>query len=107
MIRKNLDLVLEGQERYNQDITNYLNSELKIRYSKAAKEIRIDLQEKASGIFIWVVLVVGILNKEYDSGRIHALRRRLDEIPSNLHALFYDILTRDAYNKDELVLCIQ
>jgi len=106
-IRKNLGLVLEGQEGHNQDINNYLDSELKIGHSKVAQQIRTELQEKASGIFVWVVLVVGILNKEYDGGRMHALRRRLREIPSDLHELFRDILTRDSHNRDELVLCIQ
>ncbi|KAH0544912.1 hypothetical protein FGG08_000992 [Glutinoglossum americanum] len=106
-IRKNLDLVLEGQEGHNQDITNYLDSELKIGHSKVAKQIRIELQEKASGIFMWVILVVRILNKEHDGGRIHVLRQRLQEIPGDLHELFRDILTRDSHNRDELVLCVQ
>jgi hypothetical protein len=106
-IQKRLSLVLEGQEGHSQDITNYLESELKIGQSKIAQQIRIELQDKASGVFMWVVLVVGILNKEYDRGRIYALRRRLQEIPGDLQALFRDILTRDSHNKDELVLCIQ
>ena len=106
-IRKGLGLVLEGQEGHNQDITKYLESELKIGQSKVAEQIRMELQEKASGIFMWVILVVGILNKEHDSGRMHALRRRLHEIPSDLHELFRDILTRDSHNRDALVLCIQ
>ncbi|KAF2126032.1 hypothetical protein P153DRAFT_425248 [Dothidotthia symphoricarpi CBS 119687] len=106
-IERGLDLILEGQDGHSQDITNYLESELKIGKSKLAQQIRIDLQEKASGIFMWVVLVVGILNKEHDGGRIHALRRRLQEIPRDLHELFRDILTRDSHNKDELALCIQ
>ncbi|KAH7079189.1 hypothetical protein BKA63DRAFT_551591 [Paraphoma chrysanthemicola] len=106
-IRKGLSLVLEGQEGHSQDITNYLESELKIGQSEIAKQIRSRLQEKALGVFMWVVLVVGILNKEHDRGRIHALRRRLQEIPGDLHDLFRDILTRDSHNKDELVLCIQ
>jgi ankyrin repeat protein len=106
-IRTGLELVLEGQEGHDQDITNYLDGELKIGYSKVAKQVRIELQEKASGIFMWVVLVVGILNKEHDSGRMHALRRRLREIPGDLHELFCDILTRDSHNRGELVLCVQ
>ena len=106
-IKKGLGLVLEGQEGHNQDITNYLDSELKIGDSKVAKLIQIELQEKASGIFMWVVLVVGILNKEYDRGRTHTLWQRLQEIPSDLHELFRDILIRDTNNRDELVLCIQ
>ncbi|KAH9216673.1 hypothetical protein DL95DRAFT_460011 [Leptodontidium sp. 2 PMI_412] len=106
-IRKSLDLVLEGQEGHNQDITNYLDSELKIRHSKIAEQVRIELQEKSSGIFMWVILVVGMLNKEHDSGRMHTLRRRLQEIPGDLHELFRDILTRDSDNRDELVLYVQ
>ena len=106
-IRKGQSLVLEGQEGHSQDITNYLDSELKIGHSKVAEQIRIELQEKALGIFMWVILVVGILNKEHDGGRIYTLRRRLREIPGDLHELFRDILTRDSDNRDELILCIQ
>jgi ankyrin repeat protein len=106
-IRNGRSLVLEGQEGHSQDITNYLQSELKIGNSKIAQQIRRELQEKASGVFMWVVLVIGILNKEYDRGRIHALQRRLREIPDDLHTLFRNILTRDSDNMDELLLCIQ
>ncbi|KAF9630200.1 hypothetical protein BFW01_g381 [Lasiodiplodia theobromae] len=106
-IRKGLDLVLEGQEGHTQDIANYLETELKIGKSKLAQQVRGEIQEKASGVFMWVVLVVEILNKEHDRGRMHALRRRLQEIPSELHELFRDILTRDSDNRVELVLCIQ
>ncbi|KAH7061788.1 Pfs, NB-ARC and ankyrin domain protein [Paraphoma chrysanthemicola] len=106
-IRNGLELVLEGQEGHSQDITNYIETELKIGKSKTAQQIRAELKEKASGIFLWVVLVVGILNKEFDDGQVHALRRRLKAIPGDLHKLFRDILTRDSHNKDRLVLCIQ
>jgi hypothetical protein len=106
-IRKGLELVLEGEEGHKQDISNYIESELTIGKSKTAQQIRAELQEKASGIFMWVVLVVGILNKEFDDGQVHALRRKLKAIPGDLYELFRDILTRDSYNKDRLVLCIQ
>jgi ankyrin repeat protein len=106
-ISKGLGLVLEGQEEHNQDITDYLDSELKIGHSNLAQQVRAELQEKSSGIFMWVVLVVQILNKEHDGGRVHALQRRLRDIPTDLHSLFRDILMRDHYNKNELLLCIQ
>lgn len=106
-IRHGLELVLEGQEGHTQDITNYVETELKIGKSKTAQQVRAELQEKATGIFMWVVLVVGILNKESDRGKIHTLRQKLQEIPSDLHELFRDILTRDSHDKCELVLCIQ
>jgi hypothetical protein len=51
-IRRGLDLVLEGQEGHSQDITNYVESELKIGQSKIAQQIRSELQAKASGVFM-------------------------------------------------------
>ncbi|KAF5858155.1 hypothetical protein ETB97_004759 [Aspergillus alliaceus] len=106
-IKRGLELVLEGQLGHIQDITNYVNSELKIGHSNLAMQIRDELQEKASGVFMWVILVVEILNKEYDGGRVYALRQILRSIPGNLHELFRDILTRDRRNRNELLLCIQ
>jgi ankyrin repeat protein len=106
-IESGLKIVLEGQEEHSKDITRYVGSELKIGHSKLAEQIRAELQEKALGVFMWVVLVVEILNKEHDAGRIHALRRRLRDIPGDLHEPFRDILTRDQHNRGELLLCIQ
>lgn len=106
-ISNGLELVLEGHEGHAQDITNYIETELKIGKTKAAQRIRSELQEKASGVFMWVVLVVDILNKDFDRGQVHALQKKLQEIPSNLHELFRNILTRDSRNKELLILCIQ
>ncbi|RYP70487.1 hypothetical protein DL771_005424 [Monosporascus sp. 5C6A] len=106
-IGKSLPLTLEGQVGHSQDIVDYLKSELHIGNSKLAQAIRQEMLERASGIFMWVVLVVQILNKEFDDGNIHALRRKLNEIPSDLHELFKRILTRDERNRDLLLLCIQ
>ncbi|RYP19648.1 hypothetical protein DL765_003241 [Monosporascus sp. GIB2] len=106
-VARGLVLSLEGQPGHEQDIANYVGSELLIGHSKIAEEIRAEVQAKASSVFMWVVLVVDILNREYHQGRIYALRRRLREIPADLHGLFRDILTRDARDRDELILCIQ
>ncbi|KAF5251708.1 hypothetical protein FANTH_3318 [Fusarium anthophilum] len=104
---KKIELVLERQEGHEQDIASYLDSELEIGDSKLAQEVRVQIKEKASGVFMWVVLVSGILQQKYDQGRIHTLKQTLREIPGDLHDLFRDILTRDDANKDELLLCIQ
>ncbi|KAB2100486.1 hypothetical protein AG0111_0g11281 [Alternaria gaisen] len=106
-IRRGISLVLEGQEGHTQDINNYLESALRIGTSASAQKIRKNLQEKSSGVFMWIVLVVDILNEEYDGGRMHALERRLKQIPADLHDLFQDILTRDSNDKEELILCLQ
>ncbi|KAH6950297.1 ankyrin repeat-containing domain protein [Ilyonectria sp. MPI-CAGE-AT-0026] len=101
------ELVLDGQQGHSQDITAYIDTRLMIGHSKLANEIRLELQEKASGVFMWVVLVVSILNKEYDSGHMHVLRKRLMDTPGDLHELFRDIMTRDQLHPNELLLCIE
>ncbi|KIN08775.1 hypothetical protein OIDMADRAFT_37838 [Oidiodendron maius Zn] len=106
-IKKGIHLILEGQEGHTQDIVNYLHSDLKAGRSKLIGQIKEEILERSSGIFLWVVLVVQMLNKEFDRGRIYALRRRLDEIPNGLDELFQDILTRDSQNIEELILCLQ
>ncbi|KAK5053134.1 hypothetical protein LTR84_002108 [Exophiala bonariae] len=107
-IAKGLNMDLEGQEGHTQDITNYIDNELRIGHSNQAEQVRADLQEKSSGVFMWVVLVVDILNKEHDEGRtIRRLQQKLKDIPRDLHELFRDLLTRDLRNQDELLLCIQ
>ena len=106
-IENSIELVLEGQEGHQQDIANYLHSELRAGRSKLVEQIKTEILERSSSIFLWVVLVVPILQKEYDHGRVSALRKRLDEIPDGLDDLFKDILTRDGQNIDELILCLQ
>ncbi|BCS25933.1 Pfs, NB-ARC and Ankyrin domain protein [Aspergillus puulaauensis] len=108
-IKKGLELTLEGQKGHSDDIVAYVDSELKIGDSNLATQIQIkdELRRKASGVFMWVVLVVQILNKEHDRGRIHDLEQKLRHIPGDLHELFRDILARDDANRDELILCIQ
>ncbi|KAL2795014.1 hypothetical protein BJX66DRAFT_337237 [Aspergillus keveii] len=106
-INHNIDLVLEDQDGHQQDIANYVHSELKGGRSKRILQIKDDVIARASGIFLWVVLVVQILNKECDRGRVHALEKRLKEIPDGLHSLLKDILTRDNHDMANTLLCLQ
>ncbi|KAK6829671.1 hypothetical protein PG987_010255 [Apiospora arundinis] len=97
-------LTLENETGHAEDLATYVGKCL-----KAPKKIQAELQrqilDKASGVFMWVVLVVGILNKETGNGGL-ALRRRLSEIPPTLSQLFKDILTRDNERPEELRRCI-
>uniref|UniRef100_A0A8H7TW05 Nephrocystin 3-like N-terminal domain-containing protein n=1 Tax=Bionectria ochroleuca TaxID=29856 RepID=A0A8H7TW05_BIOOC len=102
-----LSLCLEEQDGHSNGISNYIQSELRIGKSSMAKGIREEVQNKACGVFMWVVLVVAILNKEYDNGNMHTLRRRLKDLPSDLYKLFEDIILRDDRNRDSLLLCVQ
>ncbi|KAM7221382.1 hypothetical protein V8F06_003157 [Rhypophila decipiens] len=106
-IATGLDLLLESEEGHAHDIITYVESELKIGKSERAQKVRAELERKAQGVFMWAVLVVGILNKEFSRGNVHKLLERLRDIPGDLHALFRSILARDGERKDELLLCIQ
>ena len=106
-IKNGIQMTLEGQEGHDQDIDRYLSSELKAGCGRQVEAIKEEILRRSSGIFLWVALVVQILNKEYDHGRVHALSKRLRDIPDGLDKLFEEILTRDQDNMEELVLCLQ
>ena len=106
-ITNGVQMTLEGQEGHVQDIARYLKCGLKAGNGNQSEAIKEEILNRASGIFLWVALVVQILNKEYDRGRVHALWKRLREIPDGLDKLFEDILTRDCENMEELILCLQ
>ncbi|KAH8893731.1 hypothetical protein GQ53DRAFT_599418, partial [Thozetella sp. PMI_491] len=107
-LEKGLEFILERQEEHSADITSYVNSKLMIGGGNTAQKIRAELQEKADGVFMWVVLVVDLLVKEHDRGSPPSrLLKKLKSIPGDLHKLFRDMLRRDSHNKNDLLLCIQ
>ncbi|WQF78469.1 Putative NACHT nucleoside triphosphatase, P-loop containing nucleoside triphosphate hydrolase [Colletotrichum destructivum] len=108
-IKNGVRLTLEAQAGHAKDLEEYVRTKLENGDAESPKAIDIVKQilQKASGVFMWAVLVVEILNKEYQRGRIFAVQGRLDTIPAKLGDLFKDILTRDNENMDDLRLCIQ
>uniref|UniRef100_A0A8H7TT64 NACHT domain-containing protein n=1 Tax=Bionectria ochroleuca TaxID=29856 RepID=A0A8H7TT64_BIOOC len=103
-----LEIILEDQKDHSSDITEYVKSELKIGPSNLARDIETELHRKASGIFMWAVLVVEILNREREHGRLYNLQRKLQEIPSDLHQLFRLILTQQTETDSNChLLCFQ
>ncbi|KAK2036858.1 hypothetical protein LZ31DRAFT_571148 [Colletotrichum somersetense] len=104
-IRHGIHLTLDGQPGHVNDLTNYVASRLHIKDPKLIDELQGQILEKAAGVFLWVILVVDILNKENGRGRL-ALKKRLKDIPDQLSELFKDILRRDNENMDQLLLCV-
>lgn len=103
--RKGIDVILELQHNHDEDIARYIEAKLYVGAAQA--EIKAELLRKYSGIFLWVVLVVHMLNREYARGNVLALRKRLDEIPADLHAVFEKVLANDEGDNEELVLLFQ
>ncbi|KAH8653582.1 hypothetical protein BX600DRAFT_440652 [Xylariales sp. PMI_506] len=106
-IQDGLQFTLEDQKGHREDLTKYVKSHLRAGKGKYIEEVRPILLEKPKEVFIWVVLVVGILNQEFLTGRFFAVQKRLNEIPATLSELFKDMLLRDPANLDDLLLCIQ
>ncbi|KAL3456230.1 hypothetical protein BJX64DRAFT_48158 [Aspergillus heterothallicus] len=106
-VKYGLEMLLDREEGHSEDIFIYVKSKLMIGDSEIASQIRRELHDKASGVFMWVCLVVNILNTAFDHGPIQHLQQKLREIPNDLHELFHNILTRDENRRDELLLLIQ
>nr|OQO32604.1 hypothetical protein B0A51_00168 [Rachicladosporium sp. CCFEE 5018] len=100
-----LQLVLEEIDEHKQDLSTYIEK-LDLQGEELAR-MQHDIVAKANGIFLWVVLVVGILQKDVERGRFHAMQSRLREIPAGLPELFKTIILRDDEYKDEFLLCLR
>ncbi|ETS86578.1 hypothetical protein PFICI_00406 [Pestalotiopsis fici W106-1] len=100
---KMLKFTVEGSEDHLKDISKYLAGRLRIHEADLEEEIIM----KADGIFLWVVIVVSLLNKAYDEGRVEAMRRILNEIPDDLEKIFSTILAQDPSTAAETVVMLQ
>ena len=106
-IKNCIELIVENQEGHRKDIEDYVYNKLKAPNTEIMDQIRAELLRKASGLFLWAVLVVNILNRACDHGRIRGLlHKKLDEIPEKLGDLFADIL-RGNNTKDDTILCLE
>ncbi|KAJ5903341.1 Pfs NACHT and ankyrin domain protein [Penicillium tannophilum] len=104
-INYGIRLTLESQVGHSGDLELYVSTRMKIKDADLHQKLKSRLLDKAAGVFLWVVLVVRILNKEYRRAGFN-LERRLEELPSDLSSLFKAILLRDTENPEDLLLCI-
>ncbi|KLO92474.1 Uncharacterized protein LW93_12048 [Fusarium fujikuroi] len=104
-IKYGIRVILEEQTGHASDLENYIKSNLRVKDRPLLAELQEKILEKAAGVFLWVVLVVDIMNKENCRGRL-AVRRRLEQVPSGLSDLFTDLLKRDNGNMEELQLSL-
>jgi ankyrin repeat protein len=102
-MKKRLELVVEENMEHNDDIATYVRDKL----TKDDEEIIMGILKKASGIFMWVVLVVRMLNIAYDDGKVEAMHQKLREVPSNLEEVFETLLSKDSPDKHETILMLQ
>lgn len=94
-------LNMDNQPEHQQDITLYVRSKLRLSKGAISDEILVSIQQRAQGVFLWVVLVVQILRKDYQRGNMHKVRGHLDELPDGLHNLFHEMVNRDTDDRDD------
>ncbi|KAJ6017363.1 Pfs NACHT and ankyrin domain protein [Penicillium sp. IBT 35674x] len=104
-IQWGVKVTLEDQSGHAEDLAAYISSRLRVEDQAVSEQFKSQLLLKAHGVFMWVILVVDMLNKESRRGGM-ALGKRLEQIPSELSDLFKDILTRDKEDMEALLLCI-
>ncbi|KAL7894197.1 ankyrin repeat-containing domain protein [Trichoderma sp. SZMC 28014] len=102
-MKKHLELAVEERSEHNEDIVLYTRDHLKIR----DEEIEQEFLEKASGVFMWAVLVIKMLNKAYDEGQIEAMHKMLHDVPRDLEQVFEALLIKDNPDKHETIFMIQ
>lgn len=94
---------MEKQKEHKQDIIIYVQHKLRVRDRKIEEE----LLRKANGIFMWVVLVVEMLNQAYDDSEVRAIKKKLSDVPSSLDEVFSTLLNKDNQNKQRTILILQ
>lgn len=71
-----------------------MRRKLRIGNRKSKQEIVAEIERRASGVFLWVELVVGTLNTECDRGNAQTARDLLDKIPTKIKNVIEDIVKR-------------
>lgn len=94
-VRHSEEIIMDDYEGHRGDIASYIQSRLVCRQPSLKEELVTDIIHRSSGIFLWVVLVVRILNTESDRGNQHRLRTSLQAIPKGLYGLFGGIIGKD------------
>lgn len=97
------ELVLEKEKQHDEDIVQYISTNLTMKDESIEEAIR----EKSSGIFMWVVLVIKMLNRAYEDGKIEAMKQKLNEMPAELEKVFETILGANNPDKGETILILQ
>jgi hypothetical protein len=98
---------LGSQEEHGRDIITYIHARLRIGDGSTATQVRNDVYRKAAGIFMWVILVVDDLNRQYDDGNLLQLQQTLQAVPTGLHELFRHTLDRYPESREPMLVCFR
>jgi ankyrin repeat protein/nucleoside phosphorylase len=107
--QKSIGLNMDHEDEHLRDIERYVQKKSEFGNTQPSREIQNDIVRRSSGVFIWVVLVVKKLNKEYDRWRdVSKLKDMLSHIPNDLGQFFQEILDQsDGDDGPSTQLCLQ
>jgi len=106
-IKNGLEIVTENHNQI--DLADYtyqgLNNRLNIRSEHDEEEIITILQDsimsRASGVFLWAVLVLPIVASQYNGGHsLETIVENLNAVPNRLHDIYCHILTKEILNTE-------
>lgn len=91
---KSVEIVLESQFGHDEDIRQYIQHRLLIDSNGLKLNLAQMIGVKACGVFLWVVLVVALVNQDDRNGNATEIYQRLDQIPTRLSDLFNELIER-------------
>lgn len=107
-IRIGLSLIVEKQAEHDKDNEKYVHEKLLSDGSVETPGLQTTICDRSAGIFLWVVLVIPILNHIHDQGKSVAdMMKYLGRLPKGLEGLFAEILARDAAEPRSCVSLLQ
>lgn len=89
-----MDLVLENQNGHDKDIRQYIHQRLLIDRNDLKRDLAESIRCRAYGVFLWVILVVALVNQDDRNGNAAGIYQRLDQIPTELSDLFNELIER-------------
>lgn len=98
-LSKKVELNLEHQYGHDRDIQEYLQRRLVIDNEKLKEDLVKSITAKAMGVFLWVVLVVALVNRDDRRGNAQEIYKHFDQIPRQLSNLFTDLIERSAHHE--------
>ncbi|KAF2834611.1 ankyrin, partial [Patellaria atrata CBS 101060] len=106
-IKKGVSLTLDHHQGHSDDIATFVHDRLNGGERPEMENLRHDICHRASGVFLWVILAVQILNELHDQGEVDAMSQRLSELPGELNDVFKELLLRDTVDLERTILLLQ
>jgi ankyrin repeat protein len=97
-IEKCPEVVVEDNNRA--DILRYIVTEAED--NRFVVDLKEEIFERSSGVFLWVVLVITMLQDKGRGKSLKWLRQKLDETPPELHTLFQALFSQNDHKDDEM-----